>query len=231
MVLCRSMERDERNDSLRFDGDPRFEGKYQDESYKSMQRRARLLGSAIGHAVERKLIPPPNRLLMIPRGGYFPADTLTRALDISGLANIFLGAKSYDEKTNQPGKILFGQIPPVELVKGANILIVDEVCDTGQTLYAAHKLMDDMGAETVISGVLQYKPGKSETGYVPDYWAELTDDETWVRYASEALDVLGQSYRQRLRDIGLVPPSELNATLGGLQPGTYFHDPAELGIS
>ena len=224
MVLWNPMERDK---SKIYDGDPQFDEKHQDESYKSMQRRARLLGKAIGNAVERKLTPPPNRLLMIPRGGYFPADTLTRALDISGLANIFLGAKSYDEETDLPGKILFGQVPPVELVVGQNILIVDEVCDTGQTLYAAHQLMDDMGANSVISGVLQYKPDETKTGYIPNFWGELTD--MWVRYAPEAQDELGRIYRERLRAAGIIPPSEMNRGLGGLEPGTYFHDPAILG--
>ena len=69
------------------------------------------------------------------------------------------------------------------------ILIVDEVCETGKTLFGAHKKMDKLGAAAVTSAVVHYKPRRTETGYVPDYYAEMTD--AWIEYPSEIVDEMG----------------------------------------
>jgi len=60
-------------------------------------------------------------------------------------------------------------------IEGLNVLIVDDVSDTGQTLKTAKEELARMGAKNVKTAVLDYKVLSSI--YVPDYYAFK-----WVRW-------------------------------------------------
>lgn len=188
----------------RYSGDPQFYDDKQHETYQSMQERTILVGEAMQQAVLRGRMVLPTKLLVIPRGSYFMADTITRMMKIGSLDNMMFAAKSYDDATNTSGTLEIGQQPTRDMIEGESILIVDEVCETGKTLFAAHKMADDLGAAAVTSAVVHYKPRRTETGYVPDYYAEMTDK--WIVYPSEQVDVLGDDFQQRLVAAGFTLP-------------------------
>ncbi len=185
----------------RFSGDPSYYDNKQYETYESMQERTSLVCNAMQQAILEKRLVLPTKMLVIPRGSYFVADTVTRLMSIGSLDNLFFAAKSYDDETQTAGELRIGQEPVRDLVEGENILIVDEVCETGSTLKAAHKLMDSLGAAAVTSMVVHYKPKRTKTGYVPDFYAEMTDN--WIVYPSEQVDVSGEEFHNRLVTAGL----------------------------
>ncbi len=188
----------------RFSGDPSFYESKQYETYESMEQRTKLVCDAMQQDILSERIELPTKMLLIPRGSYFVADIATRVMDIGSIDNLFFAAKSYDDETRKSGRLRIGQAPTRKLIEGENVLIVDEVCETGRTLKAAHRHADRLGASTVVSMVVHYKPKRTLTGYVPDYYAEMTDN--WIEYPSEQIDELGVDFNKRLVDAGLRSP-------------------------
>jgi len=68
---------------------------------------------------------------------------------------------SWDEAYEQSVKLAefrTGQLPPPELINGKDIVVVDELCETGRTLQFITDYLKDNGAGMVRSGVIHYKP-------------------------------------------------------------------------
>jgi hypoxanthine phosphoribosyltransferase len=123
-------------------------------------------------------------MVVVPRGGYFPANIVSRQLgfDVTRLVHACVG--SYDEGLDkQREELITGEMPPNEKIKGKNLLVIDEVCDTGETLTFLTDYLKKAGAKNVHCGVLHYKPGKSQSGYKPD-WA-VANTNKWIIYPWE----------------------------------------------
>ena len=125
-----------------------------------------------------------DRLVVLPRGGLAPGNIIARRLDIPGERVLSAVITSYaSDGFERTGEFRMGQFPGIEEVKGLRLLVVDEVCDTGHTMAEAVRRLQELGAAEVISAVLHYKPGRSETGYVPDFYVTKTDE--WIVYPWE----------------------------------------------
>jgi len=136
-------------------------------------------------------------MLVVPRGGYYPANIVARELGFSSVAIIHASVGSYEDQSSQQTDFQLGQMPTREQVTGKNILIIDEVCDTGQTLQFLNHYLKEQGAELVRTGVLHHKPTQSQTGFVPDWTVETTDK--WIVYPWEPHEVPGLSSVVRRR--------------------------------
>ncbi len=64
-------------------------------------------------------------------------------------------------------------------VKGKNILVVDDVADTGDTYSETVDYIKSMAPEDVRTAVLHYKTSSS---FVPDYWGEKHEEWKWIIY-------------------------------------------------
>lgn len=123
-------------------------------------------------------------MVVVPRGGYFVANVVARELDFGVTKLLHAGVGSYDSgQGNQRPELSIGEMPTVETVRGKSLLIIDEVCDSGETLAFVTDYFNKSGAKLVKSGVLHYKPINSRAGYKPDWFVEQTDK--WVVYPWE----------------------------------------------
>ena len=131
-----------------------------------------------------------DAMLVIPRGSYYPANILSRELNFTAVNLIHACVSSY-AGANRSTEFRYGQMPTPEDVAGKDILIIEEVCDTGHTLKHVTELLKVAGAGLVRTGVLHYKPSKSETDFVPDWWVNETDK--WIVYPWEQHEINGQN--------------------------------------
>lgn len=119
-----------------------------------------------------------DAMLVVTRGGMVPAGLLSEALDIR---NILVAAVQFQSGT---GELLttahFLQFPDDELLSGKEILVIDDVWDSGRTAVEIRDRVAASGGKPTFS-VLHFKPGASQyPGDAPDIYAEATDD--WIVY-------------------------------------------------
>ena len=119
----------------------------------------------------------PDVIVGIARGGWIPARILSDVLYMDTLQNIRIeyytdvGSKGKEPKITQP---LTGSM------KGKNVLLIDEVADTGDTLQHAIDPVKNLGVKEVRSAVLHYKPTST---VVPDYY--MVETTSWTVYPWE----------------------------------------------
>ena len=94
----------------------------------------------------------------IPRGGLIPAVIMSHAFDIKYI--------SYSS-----AKML-----PKEIRK--NVLVIDDIADTGHTLKEANEL-------EFLTGTLAMRVGSKTT---PNFYGELINDDRWLVFPWEKLD-------------------------------------------
>ncbi len=105
----------------------------------------------------------------ILRGGIIPATLIADMLGIEDLG--VMDIKFYQAPNVRRERPYLKQ--PLTLpVHGKNVLIVDDVSDTGLTLQVALDIVGHYAPRSVKSATLYIKPW---TRLVPDYYAELTD--------------------------------------------------------
>jgi hypoxanthine phosphoribosyltransferase len=116
-------------------------------------------------------------LLAITRGGLVPAGMLAYLL---GHRDILVAAVAFYDDHGRPGEQpAFLQFPADPLLRGKQVLIIDEVWDTGTTIAAVVERVRLAGGEPT-TAVLHYKPGRSKVASVPDHHVVSTD--AWVVY-------------------------------------------------
>ncbi len=117
-----------------------------------------------------------DAIVTISRGGLVPARIVSDVLGIEEMYVIrsrFWGiaGKVFDE-------------PQVSIhepldVSGKDVLVVDEVVDTGLTMGKVMEIIKGMGARNVKSAVLHYKLTSSLR---PDYYVEVVKEWVWIFY-------------------------------------------------
>jgi uncharacterized protein len=111
----------------------------------------------------------PEVILSIGRGGYYPGTLLAHLLRIE-IFPVRLSRRIKDvAKYHEPRWIT---TPPVEIAHH-RVLVVDEICDSGETILMVKEKCLAMGAALVKSAVL-YAHAKAVN--VPDYIGIITDE-------------------------------------------------------
>ncbi|MGD9395260.1 MAG: phosphoribosyltransferase [Candidatus Thorarchaeota archaeon] len=119
----------------------------------------------------------PDVIVGIARGGWIPARVLSDVLYANTLQNIRI---EYYTDVAEKGKEPKITQPLTGSMKDKNILLVDEVADTGDTLQHAIDHVKALGAKGVRSAVLHYKP----TSIVkPDFF--MVETSSWTVYPWE----------------------------------------------
>lgn len=119
----------------------------------------------------------PDIMIAVSRGGFDPARILSDQLNIRKLASLqIIYYSSLNEKMKEP-QVLF---PLNAQVKGLKVLVIDDVSDSGNSLLAAKKYTEEMGAEEVRVATLHHKPWSK---FKPDYYADEVDQ--WILYPWE----------------------------------------------
>lgn len=131
-------------------------------------------------------------MLVIPRGSYYPANIVSRELGFGAADLLHACASSYQAHAQaRQQAFTMGQMPSRVQVHGKDILIIEEVCDTGSTLDFLVDFLREAGAGLVRTGVLHYKPGRNQTGFRPDWFITKTD--RWIVYPWEISEARGQT--------------------------------------
>jgi hypoxanthine phosphoribosyltransferase len=132
--------------------------------------------------VKKKIQTTPNIIVSIGKGGSIPGVILAEEFECT---NLNLGLRSYKGKTR--GEIHEYQgIKCFEGLKDANILIVDDIADSGETFkYAVNKFIGN-GCDRVQTASVFYKPCSK---FKPDYYAEEVEETIWIVQPWEPTEV------------------------------------------
>jgi hypoxanthine phosphoribosyltransferase len=110
----------------------------------------------------------PEIILPIGRAGYYPGTLIAHILQVE-LYPVRLSRRVEDVITYRSPRWL---VEPPETVQDRRVLIVDEICSTGETITMVRQKVEAMGAQEVRNAVL-YAHTKGVS--VPDYIGLITD--------------------------------------------------------
>ena len=118
----------------------------------------------------------PDVIIAIARGGFIPARLLCDYLDIFNLTSIRI---IHYEKGNQISDQTRLISPLNTEVRNLNVLLVDDVSDTGDTLELAVKHIQEYSPTAIKVAVLHHKQTSS---FMPDFYAEKITTWRWLTY-------------------------------------------------
>jgi len=120
---------------------------------------------------------------VILKGSFVFAADLIRALDRAGVKPQvdFMTLSSYGEGTASTGEVQLSR-DISEDVTGRDVLIVDDILESGRTLAFASELMTSRGASTVQTCLLLDKAEKRQVPIEADYKGFVVDDRFVVGY-------------------------------------------------
>ncbi len=129
-----------------------------------------------------------DNLLVVPvlKGSFVFAADLIRALHRAGLAPEvdFMTLSSYKKARISSGQVSILRDMDLD-VRGRNVLIIDDVLDSGRTLAFAKDLIAARGATSIRTCVLLDKQLPRAVNLEPDYYAFLCPNEFVVGYGMD----------------------------------------------
>ena len=117
----------------------------------------------------------PDVVVGISRGGLVPARLLCDYLHIHDLTSIKI--QHYFGTERQEGAVL--KYPLRANIKDKNVLLVDDVNDTGKSLVAALEHLNEFGAKDIRTAVMHEKAGSL---IKVNYFAETLNHWRWLIY-------------------------------------------------
>ncbi|MEM1618999.1 MAG: phosphoribosyltransferase [Desulfurococcaceae archaeon] len=125
-----------------------------------------------------------DTVVAVSRGGLVPARIVSDVLGVDNLVVIrskFWGIGGTIRK--EPEISLHEKVDFVD----QDVLVVDEVTDTGATLSRITRLVKERGANSVKTAVLHYK---STSTFKPDYYVEKLEEWAWIFYPWSLVETL-----------------------------------------
>ena len=128
----------------------------------------------------------PLTIIGILTGSVVLLADLIRLLDMPLRVGV-LQARSYHGATTNRGELIFNQdlMPDVA---GRDVLLVDDIFDTGHTLLQVIDRITALAPRSVRSLVLLYKEGRQEVDLTPDFVGFRIPDEFVVGYGLDYED-------------------------------------------
>ena len=162
-------------------------------------------------------------VVSILKGSFVFAADLIRALHGAGMAPEveFLSLSSYDAGTLSSGQVRL--VRDVESdVAGRDVLLIDDILESGRTLGFAKDLMRQRGAKRVAVAVLLEKPGKRAHAIDADHVGFVCPDLFVVGYGMD----VAHAFRE-LPYVGVIVEPKKKATTGRAGArGTRARSPA-----
>ncbi|MEZ5836206.1 MAG: hypoxanthine phosphoribosyltransferase [Geminicoccaceae bacterium] len=158
-------------------------------SAETVHRRIDELADQIALAV-----PPDIMLVGLLKGAFMLAADLTRALDAKGLQPgiEFLQVSSYGLDKESSGRVkVIGGMPTT--VDDRDVLLVDDIQDTGRTLKFTTDLLYENGARKIWTCALLDKPSRRQVDFEADFIGFTIEDVFVVGY--------GIDYAERYRHL------------------------------
>lgn len=159
----------------------------------AIQQRIRELGAQItGEHIGEELI-----VVCILKGAFLFTSDLCRQIDLPQKMD-FMAVSSYGDSTRSSGIVKIEK-DLSESIEGKNVLIVEDIIDSGLTLSYIVKILKDRNPKSIKICVLCNKPSNQQQHVKVDYCGFKLEDEFVVGYG---LDFRG--YLRNLPYIGIV---------------------------
>lgn len=141
--------------------------------------------------IRRDYAVRPLTILAILHGSVvFLADLLKH---LGGAVNVdLIEASSYRGGTDSNGQVIVSRYARLDLA-GRDVLLVDDIVDTGHTLAAVRRTVEAMGPRSVRTCVLLDKPGRRQVDAPLDYCGFVVENAFVVGY--------GLDHAGRYRDL------------------------------
>jgi hypoxanthine phosphoribosyltransferase len=145
-------------------------------------------------------MPTDLMIVSLLRGSFMFTADLIRALHLVGVQPQidFMTMSSYGNQRQSSGNITVAR-DLVESVEGRDVLIVDDILESGRTLTFARDLVMQRKAGSVKIAVLLEKPGKRMVEVTADYVGFIIEDKFVVGYGLDYAN-----YYRELPFIGVV---------------------------
>ncbi|MBL4932194.1 MULTISPECIES: hypoxanthine phosphoribosyltransferase [Clostridium] len=119
-------------------------------------------------------------VLSLLRGSFIYAADLVRSIDANAKIG-FMTTSSYGHSEESTGKVkVVNDIP--DNIEGYDVLIVDDIVDTGYTMEFVVNHVKSLGAKSVKTCVLLDKPSRRKVDLNPDYCCFEIEDVFVVGY-------------------------------------------------
>ncbi len=141
-----------------------------------------------------RAMPGDVLVVAILKGGFVFAADLIRALNRAGKRPQvdFMTLASYGAGTESSGKITVARDLSDD-VRGRDVLLVDDILESGRTVHAARQMLLERGANSVKICMLLDKPGKRKVACDADFCGFVVADRFVVGY--------GLDYAHYYRDL------------------------------
>ena len=143
-----------------------------------IKERIEALATEIAAKVSGELL-----IVSLLRGSFMFTADLVRELSAIGIHPQidFMTLSSYGDATQSTGSVVIGR-DLADDVAGRQVLILDDILETGRTLRFAHGLLRERGATDVKIAVLLEKPGKLQVPAKADFVGFSIPDKFVVGY-------------------------------------------------
>lgn len=137
----------------------------------------------------------------ILKGAFIFMSDLVRQIDLPMTLD-FMMVSSYGAGTESTGALIVKKDVDSKVINGKHVIIVEDIVDSGRTLYYLKKYLEGRGAVTMAVCTLLNKKERRVVDLTPEYCAfEDTPDEFVVGYGLD----YAEKYRE-LPDIGVLRP-------------------------
>jgi hypoxanthine phosphoribosyltransferase len=131
--------------------------------------------------LKRKIESKPDIIVSIGKGGSMAGVILA---EMYGVENLNFGIKSY-HNFNQSKIIEYQPLPSYEALRCRQILLVDDLADTGETLsYARDRFIQNEVEQFKTATVFK----KTGSKFIPDYFVEEVSSDAWIVQPWEPFD-------------------------------------------
>ena len=145
-------------------------------TWENVEELSLRLGSLLRHSFI------PDLIVGVARGGWIVARLLSDYLDVSNIASIRV--EFYEKIGEHRSKPIITQPLSAE-AKDLNVLVVDDVADSGSSLLEVKKHVQEKGAKIVKTATLHLKPWSK---IKPDFYVEVVSG--WVIYPWELRETI-----------------------------------------
>ncbi len=139
-------------------------------------------------------------MVCILKGASFFACELAKRITVPVMID-FMATSSYGSGTVSSGEVIIKKDLDIS-VEGKNVLIVEDIIDSGNTLHFLSELFSGRHAKSIKLCSMLDKPERREVDVVMDYVGFTIPDEFVVGY--------GLDYNQRYRNLPYIGVVELN---------------------
>lgn len=141
-----------------------------------IKQRVERLGKEISEHYEGKSV------IVVPllRGSFIFAADLVREMTVPTIID-FMTTSSYEDREESSGEVNVLQELRYD-IEGKNVLLVDDICDSGNTMKKIIQLLEKQEPKSIKVAVMLDKPCRRQADVTPDFIGETIEDVFIVGY-------------------------------------------------